>query len=183
MYVFRTLLVFLAGILSPLLSHPLEERTKDVSTRIESYCAQQLTVYQRGIASWYGEQFHGKTMANGRPFNMFGFTVAHRTLPLGTPVCVVNPANGKSVGAVVTDRGPYIAPRIIDLSYNVATVLGLVNDGVGQVIISVRNQERDVQHHISPTECVPTHAHAHNKGVYCSHLPQAQSQSKEMPHV
>ena len=137
MYVFRTLLIFVAGILSPLLGSQSEERAKNISHQGDTFCDRTLVVYQSGTASWYGAQFHGKTMANGHPFNMHALTVAHRKLPLGTPVCVTNPENGKQVGAYVTDRGPYVHPRVIDLSYRVASALGITVRGHAHVVISV----------------------------------------------
>jgi rare lipoprotein A len=77
-------------------------------------------------------------MANGRVYDMERFTVAHRTLPLGTEVCITNRKTGKSVRAVVTDRGPYVAPRIIDLSKRVADELGITESGLEMVTISIR---------------------------------------------
>ena len=72
-------------------------------------------------------------MANGRPFNMYADTVAHKKLPLGTRLTISNPKNGASVDVRVTDRGPYIPGRNIDLSYGVARKLGVVEAGVAKV--------------------------------------------------
>ncbi len=85
------------------------------------------------VASWYGKQHHGKTMANGQPFNMYADTVAHKKIPLGTRLTVTNPKNGASVQVKVTDRGPYIPGRNLDLSYGVARKLGVVAAGVAKV--------------------------------------------------
>lgn len=74
-------------------------------------------------------------MANGKIYDMNALTVAHRFLPLGTPICIVNPANGRSVRAVVTDRGPYVGGRIIDLSRRIAAELGTLERGLGVVHI------------------------------------------------
>jgi len=82
-------------------------------------------------ASFYARAFQGKTMANGKPFNMYALTVAHKTLPLGMRVCVVR--GGKKVKAYVTDRGPYVKGRDIDLSYAVAKQVGIVERGTGLV--------------------------------------------------
>ena len=98
-------------------------------------CVGFSTLYQQGVASWYGPRFHGKQMANGATYNMHELTVAHRKLPLGTHVCIQNPKNGKSVFATVTDRGPYIDGRIIDLSQKVAEVLGIKDRGIAFVTI------------------------------------------------
>ena len=89
--------------------------------------------YQVGNASWYGRQFHGKTTASGEPFNMFNLTAAHRKLPLGTWVRVTNLRNGASLVVRVNDRGPVPKSRIIDLSYEAATLLDLRAYGVQKV--------------------------------------------------
>ncbi len=98
-------------------------------------CEGYSTLYERGIASWYGPGFHGRQMANGRTFDMRALTVAHRRLPLGTHVCIQNPQNGKVVFATVTDRGPYIDGRVIDLSKKVAEILGITERGTAYVSI------------------------------------------------
>ena len=73
--------------------------------------------YQSGTASWYGPGFHGRPMANTKPYDMYAATVAHRYLKLGTKVCIKNPANDRVVVATVTDRGPYTEdPRIVWLN-------------------------------------------------------------------
>lgn len=85
------------------------------------------------VASWYGSPHHGKLMANGEPFNMYADTVAHKKLPLGTPLTLTNPRNGASVKVQVTDRGPYISGRNLDLSYGAARKLGVVQKGVAKL--------------------------------------------------
>ena len=65
-------------------------------------------IEDRGVASWYGESFHGKQAANGELFDMEAMTAAHRTFPLGSVVRVVNLANGKHIHVRITDRGPYV---------------------------------------------------------------------------
>ena len=141
--------ILLAGILSPLFGTVTEDRSKDVMFPIQ-YAAEEkptqdslcqtsyLTVYQKGLASWYGPGFQGKKMANGRPFDMERYTVAHRTLPLGTEVCITNEESGKSLKAVVTDRGPYVFPRAIDVSKRIASELNFKEKGIGRVTISIR---------------------------------------------
>jgi rare lipoprotein A len=74
-------------------------------------------------------------MANGQPFNMYADTVAHPSLPLGTRLRLTNPANGRSVEVKVTDRGPYIRGRGLDLSYAVAQKLGVVQSGVSRIVM------------------------------------------------
>ncbi|WP_231856552.1 septal ring lytic transglycosylase RlpA family protein [Pseudodesulfovibrio piezophilus] len=89
-----------------------------------------------GMASWYGEDFHGKKTANGQHYNMYGVSAAHKTLPLGTRVRVTNLANKRSVVLVVNDRGPFVRGRILDLSYGAAKELGTVEQGVARVRIT-----------------------------------------------
>jgi rare lipoprotein A len=89
--------------------------------------------FQVGTASWYGEQFDGKTTASGEPYDMYDFTAAHPTLPLGTYVRVTNLHNGKAVIVRVNDRGPVIDGRIIDVSYNAARALDFKSKGVQRV--------------------------------------------------
>ena len=88
-------------------------------------------------ASWYGQDYHGRAMANGQPFDMHAATIAHKELPLGTRVELENPVTGVSVKAVVTDRGPYIKGRDVDLSYGLAQKLSLVEKGVGPLVMKV----------------------------------------------
>lgn len=90
-------------------------------------------------ASWYGPGFHGRLAANGKPFNMNHMTAAHKTLPFGTKLKVTCQTSGKSVVVTVTDRGPYVKGRSIDLSYGAAKVLGIIDRGVGKVKYQVLN--------------------------------------------
>ena len=89
------------------------------------------------VASWYGKEYHGRPMANGKTYNMYASTIAHRTLPLGTKVELTNPHTSQIVRAVVTDRGPFIDGRDVDLSYGIAKKLNLVEKGVGKVIMEI----------------------------------------------
>jgi rare lipoprotein A len=89
------------------------------------------------VASWYGKEYHGRPMANGKIYNMYASTIAHRTLPLGTKVELTNPDTGQIVRAVVTDRGPFIDGRDVDLSYGIAKKLNMVEKGVGKVIMEI----------------------------------------------
>lgn len=99
-------------------------------------------IKDRGIASWYGEQFHGKLAANGEVFDMSALTAAHRTLPLGSMVRVVNLVNGKHVRVRINDRGPYVNGRILDLSYAAADRLGMVEGGVSVIQLEVIGDHR-----------------------------------------
>ena len=85
------------------------------------------------VASWYGSFHHGLPMANGEPYNMYGDTIAHKDIPLGTTVELENPRTGEKARAVVADRGPYVEGRDVDLSYELARKLSLVRQGVGNL--------------------------------------------------
>ena len=92
---------------------------------------------ESGIASWYGEPFHGRRTSSGETYDMYGMSAAHRTLPLPSYVEVTNRDNGRSVVLRVTDRGPFVDPelRIIDVSYTAALKLGLVGPGTAAVLV------------------------------------------------
>jgi rare lipoprotein A len=89
------------------------------------------------VASWYGDYHHGLPMANGQPYDMYAPTIAHKEIPLGTRVLLENPQTGEQVRATVTDRGPYIDGRDVDLSYQLAKLLSLEKQGVGNLILQV----------------------------------------------
>jgi rare lipoprotein A len=87
---------------------------------------------ERGLASWYGRKFHGKRTASGEVYDMHAMTAAHKTMPLPSYARVRNPANGREVIVRVNDRGPFVAGRVIDLSYAAALKLE-VHRGVAAV--------------------------------------------------
>lgn len=88
---------------------------------------------QRGIGSWYGRKFHGQRTSSGEIYDMFAMTAAHPTLALPSYVRVTGVQSGKTVIVRITDRGPFHADRVIDLSYTAAYKLGLINGGSGMV--------------------------------------------------
>ena len=92
---------------------------------------------KHGLAGWYGQEFAGRTTANGEIFDPLLMTAAHRTLPFGTIVDVKNPKTQQTVRVRVNDRGPYIGNRLIDLSYAAAQQIGIVDTGGGEVDINV----------------------------------------------
>jgi rare lipoprotein A len=92
---------------------------------------------QSGIASWYGQEFHGRPTSNGEIYNMHDLTAAHRTLPFGTVVEITNLQNGRSVMVRINDRGPFVGNRIIDLSYAAARMLDMVGPGTIPVRLEV----------------------------------------------
>jgi len=101
------------------------------------YCVRKSSegFVQVGIASWYGPGFHGSRTASGEIYNMYKLTAAHKTLPLGTYVKVINLENGRSVIVKINDRGPFVEGRIIDLSYAAAKKIGMLRKGTAKVKI------------------------------------------------
>jgi rare lipoprotein A len=95
----------------------------------------------RGVASWYGRDFHGLATSSGETYNMHAMTAAHTTLPIPTWVEVTNLANGERVVVKVNDRGPFVANRIIDLSYAAALKLDMVRNGTTRVEVRALGAE------------------------------------------
>lgn len=89
--------------------------------------------YEVGIASWYGPGFQGNYTANGEIYDMNSISAAHKTLPFGTVVRVVDLETGRSVIVRINDRGPFVEGRIIDLSKKAAEKLGIVDKGITRV--------------------------------------------------
>lgn len=87
------------------------------------------------VASWYGTGFHGRRTASGQVFDQERLTAAHKTLPFGTKLRVTNLRNGRSVLVTVTDRGPYVRNRQLDVSFGAARRLGFVGVGTAPVLI------------------------------------------------
>ncbi len=97
-----------------------------------------------GMASWYGTKFHGQATANGEPYDIYGMTAAHKTLPLPSYVKVTNLENNRSVILRVNDRGPFHSDRIIDLSFAAAKKLGYADTGTAKVKVeSIDPQQWD----------------------------------------
>ena len=92
---------------------------------------------EEGNASWYGAPFHGRQASNGEIYDMYKLTAAHRTLPFNTVVRVTNLGNGKSTVVRVTDRGPFVENRIIDLSYAAAREIESIGPGVVPVRLEI----------------------------------------------
>ncbi len=92
---------------------------------------------QVGTASWYGDKFHGRRTASGERYNMHALTAAHRSLPFGTKVRVINLENNHRVIVTINDRGPFVKGRVIDVSKRAADMLGMRRAGVASVRIEV----------------------------------------------
>lgn len=101
---------------------------------------------QRGVASWYGADFHGRRTSNGETYDMYGPTAAHKTLPMNTVLLVRNLENNRETVVRVNDRGPFVSGRVIDLSYAAARELAFVGKGTARVqvvALAEKNQSRD----------------------------------------
>ncbi|MCZ6872692.1 MAG: septal ring lytic transglycosylase RlpA family protein [bacterium] len=97
--------------------------------------SEPMPIVQYGIASWYGEKFHGRKTANGEVYDMFQLTAAHRFAPLGIHAIVTDLQTKRSVRVRINDRGPFIGQRILDLSYASARQLGMLQRGLTKVKI------------------------------------------------
>jgi rare lipoprotein A len=92
---------------------------------------------ERGVASWYGPDFHARPTSSGEPYDMYAMTAAHKTLPIPAYARVTNLSNGRSVVVRINDRGPFVANRIIDLSYTAAHKLDMTRAGTAFVEVEV----------------------------------------------
>jgi len=111
---------------------------------------------EEGVASWYGQKFHGKRTSSGETYNMYAMTAAHRTLPLPTYARVTNLANGRSVVVKINDRGPFRSDRRIDLSYAAAKRLGYARQGTARVRIEALDPATNALPVKPPTAAVTT---------------------------
>jgi rare lipoprotein A len=103
-----------------------------------SGCARRIpTESYEGIASYYAMEHHGKKTASGERFNMYSYTAAHKTLPFGSKVKVINLSNGRSVIVRINDRGPFRKNRIIDLSWAAAKKLKFLREGTTLVRLEI----------------------------------------------
>lgn len=109
--------------------------TKPYTVRGKTYypLASARGFVEEGIASWYGEKFHGKTTASGERYNQNAMTAAHKLLPLGSRVRVTHLGSGRSVVVRINDRGPFAGGRVIDLSRGAAMRLNMLREGTARV--------------------------------------------------
>lgn len=117
---------------------------------------------ERGLASWYGPGFYGKTTASGVPYNAYGHTAASKTLPLGTKLLVTY--RGNSIPVTVNDRGPYVAGRVLDLSQGAAQDIGLTRQGVGYINYRVLSY---------PSSSSPGYQSGYGSGSYTTTTPNS----------
>jgi rare lipoprotein A len=123
----RGILVALFTLLAACATKPQAPETTTATPQIVTH----------GTAGWVGQEFAGRTTANGEIFDPMLMTASHRTLPFGTLLDVRNPATNQTVRVRINDRGPYVGDRLIDLSYAAAKQLGLVDSGGGEVELAV----------------------------------------------
>ncbi len=125
----------------PVASHPQPGASAPAATASAPATRQGVTerirAFTRGMASWYGERFHGKRTASGERYDMNDFTAAHPSLPFGTVVQVRSLVNGRVVNVRINDRGPFGGRRVIDLSAAAAEALGLSDQGTKRVELRV----------------------------------------------
>lgn len=105
-----------------------------------SSCSRRIT--ENGKASYYADKFEGRKTASGETFRQNGLTAAHRTLPFGTKVTVINISNGKSVKVRINDRGPFSQGRVIDLSKKAAKRIGMLTTGVAVVEVKYKKKKK-----------------------------------------
>ena len=105
---------------------------------------------EKGLASYYSDNYHGRKTANGERYDKNKLTAAHKTLPFGTKVRVYNPSNKKSVVVVINDRGPYVKGRIIELSRKAAQEINLIKAGVTKVEVTILNPPKNKAQKSSP---------------------------------
>jgi rare lipoprotein A len=108
---------------------------------------------ERGVASWYGPGFHAGNTSSGEAYDMYGMSAAHKTLPLPTYARVTNLRNGRSVVVRINDRGPFVANRLIDLSYSAALKLDMVREGT--TLVEVRALTPGVPDNLTRSAAAP----------------------------
>jgi rare lipoprotein A len=109
----------------------------DVLGRRYTVLASAQGYVERGVASWYGPGFHGGSTSTGEPYDMYAMTAAHKTLPIPCYARITNLANGRTVVVRINDRGPFVANRLIDLSYTAAAKLDMLRGGTAMVEVRV----------------------------------------------
>jgi len=130
---FVTVLILLGFVVSCAKKPPLPYGSDELLDKNRPYNIEV------GVASWYGKQFHGRKTSSGEMYNMNDMTAAHKYAPFGASVLVINLENGKRTKVRVNDRGPFVAGRIIDLSYAAAKELGVTETGTAKVEVRFLN--------------------------------------------
>ncbi len=118
---------------TPIIKNTLKKVSHSISTKIRG---------RHGVASWYGEGFHGKKTATGELFDMYAMTAAHNSLPIPSYAQITNVSNHRTVIVRVNDRGPFYDHRVLDLSYSAAKQLGMDVSGTSEVAIQTIEPEQ-----------------------------------------
>lgn len=139
---FRTFVIFLCMTFSFLYCQGQVQKA-DASTPVEVDTT-KWQMYEQGQATYYSARTHGRMMASGERYDKNELFCAHKKLPFGTKIRVLNKKNGKEVMVVVKDRGPFAKGRVIDLSNKAAEVLGMLRDGVVPVELWIEKGEKGV---------------------------------------
>ncbi len=167
----------------------ISKEDKIILSSLYPYTVKGITYYPHKVsvgktktikASWYGEYFHGRKTANGEIYDMYGYTAAHKTYPLGTVLLVTNPKNGKSLRVRVNDRGPFWNNRELDLSMGAAEYLGTKREGVAKVKIRVISVPDIVQYDF-PIEGEKVIKPSYNIGLSAISYSSISKSSKKVP--
>ena len=181
----RLLLVILI-LTSSLWSLSKEDRI--IRASLYPYTVKGITYYPHKVsvgeskeikASWYGEYFHGRKTANGEIYDMYGYTAAHKTYPLGTILLVSNPKNGKSLKVRINDRGPFWNDRELDLSMGAAEYLETKREGVAKVKIQILSVPLIANSFVPIKGKAPLHPH-YNIGYTASSYSSIGKKTKEV---
>src|ERR1035437_2645892 len=135
MYLRFSLVIALMAILPAGCGH--KKHARRIPATPAPSAAPKLGHTETGVASWYGHPYHGRRAANGEIYDMEKLTAAHRTLPFDTWLQVVNLDNSKTVEVRITDRGPFVEGRIIDLSHAAARAIDMIGPGVARARLEV----------------------------------------------
>lgn len=139
---------------------PAPAPPSEVATDDEAYVATHKPIYsEEGVASWYGPPYHNRQGANGKIFDQNAMTAAHRTLPMGSLIVVTNEKTGQSATMRVTDRGPFVQGRLLDLSKASAKATGVYLPGTATVRVDVYQTPRSID--IGGRWCVQIGAFEH----------------------
>lgn len=141
----------------------------------------EVNAQAHGRASYYSNALHGRKMSNGERYNKNDFTCAHRTLPFGTMLRVTNMRNNKQVIVRVTDRGPFVRGRIVDLSYAAARAIGSISAGVATVKIEVLRKDPEIPFIDESSPLEVTEVEYGEAGVCYEFMPEWEKLPEEQP--
>ncbi len=140
-----------------------------------------ISAQSSGRASYYSNALHGRKMSNGERYNKNDLTCAHRTLPFGTKLRVTNMRNGKQVIVRVTDRGPFVRGRIVDLSYAAARAIGSISAGVASVRIEILKNTPEIPYIDNSSPLEVTEVEYGEAGVCYEFIPEWEKVPEDKP--